>query len=199
MPTLIIKIATIEEMKEKFGWNDELKAHQNISILGEKLLISTLRDNGLDFDFTIAREEKGKPYFLYNNKVHFSISDTKNYIAVAIHDSRIGIDIEYLRKGKQQLAERFFHKNEIIYLNNVLYTTHHILNATYDKAFTQLWTIKEAYVKMTGTGIAGNFSTIDLSPQEFSLTQNYQKNNALIKSYRDLKTDLFVSVCIKND
>ena len=191
----LIKTATVDELKEKFGWNDELSSHKNISVLGEKFLISVLKQSDYSFDFTIAKEEKGKPYFLYNDKVHFSVSDTQNYIAVAIHDKRIGIDIEYLRKGKRQLAERFFHPNEINYLNNILHTPSYILHNTYDEAFTQLWTIKEAYVKMTGTGIAGHFSNIDLSPEDFVLQQSYIKQGAEINSFYDKINGLFITTC----
>ena len=188
MPAPIIKTATVEELKNLFEWDGSLLQHKNISILGEKFLISILKAEGYDFDFTIAREEKGKPYFLYNNKVHFSVSDTKNYIAVAVHTTRIGVDIEYLRQGKQQLAQRFFHPAETDYLNKTS-------RADYDKAFTQLWTIKEAYVKMTGTGIAGNFSTLNLAPLRFELNQSYTAYDALITSSYDSQTELFITCC----
>ena len=186
----LIKIATISELKILFGWNDELKHHQNVKVLGEKFLIHTLKQNGYNFDFTIVRQAKGKPYFQYNNKVHFSISDSKEYVAIVIHNKRIGIDIEYLRENKIALAKRFFNVKEVEYLNR-------ITKDKIDKAFTQLWTIKEAYVKMTGTGIAGNFSTIDLSPEEYKENQDFYKNNHRIIFYKDPSTGLFVSICIE--
>ncbi|MGP1515835.1 MAG: 4'-phosphopantetheinyl transferase family protein [Bacteroidales bacterium] len=206
-----VKIEKIEILQKIFDWNTGLRCHKDMPILGEKFLIHTLQQKNYNFDFTIVKEKKGKPYFLYNNKLHFSISNSQDYIAIAICDRRIGIDIEHLRTNKKKLAERLFHTNEIQYLNSIKKSKNNIIsqiedqnlsqnnhyNVSTDIAFTQLWTIKEAYVKMTGTGIAGNFSTIDLSPQHFNINQDYYKNLHRIVSYQDITTELFVSICVE--
>ncbi|MBR1626078.1 MAG: 4'-phosphopantetheinyl transferase superfamily protein [Bacteroidales bacterium] len=186
----LIKFKSVGELRSMFGWDNNLNYPENIRILEEKFLIYTLKQEGFEFDFTIAKEEKGKPYFKYNDKVHFSVTDSKDYIAVAVCDKRIGIDIEYLRKDKMHIAERYFHPNETAYLHNVT-------KEFSDAAFTQLWTIKEAYVKMTGTGIAGNFITKDLTPESFDYNQDFYRYNSHIVSYFDTATEFFVSICTK--
>lgn len=184
----LVKIKTIDELKLCFSWDNTLKYSQNKSIISNKFLIDTLQKEGYNFPFTINKEPKGKPYFLHNKNIHFSISHTKDYIAIVISPSRVGIDIESLREVKMDLVQRFFHPNEMSYLINQ--------NADcVDKAFTQLWTIKEAYVKMTGTGIANNFSSIDLSPIRYTISQDYYKNAHHLVSYFDTDSHLFVSLC----
>lgn len=92
------------------------------------------------------------PTFLYNehgqprleNGPCFSISHCKNAIAVAIGENPIGIDIEHLRAAKTELVERTMNLQE----------QQQIWQAENpDWAFTQLWTQKEAVLKMQGTGI----------------------------------------------
>ena len=201
----VVKLATVYELRRMFGWNEEVTTNKNISILTEKFLISLLEKNGYSFDFTVAKKEKGKPYFLYNDKVYFSVSHTQGIVAVAIHDSEIGLDIEQLRSGKRAVAQRFFHPDEVKYLDKVSKTEprsfdeqYQMSNIQYDNAFTQLWTIKEAYVKMTGTGIADNFSSLDLSPQTYKENQCYRKYNTDIISYYDTQLYCFVSMCAEN-
>ena len=60
----------------------------------------------------------------------------------------VGIDIEqHAARDNAALARRFFHPQEIEY-------THR--GGT--EAFYSVWTAKESYVKLLGTGIGGSFS-----------------------------------------
>ena len=184
---MTIKIATIDELKKQFAWQDNLNTKQNISRLGNLFVVYIVQKMGLSFDFTFGFESLGKPFFLYNNKLHFSISDSKQYIAIVLNDKRVGIDIEYLRENKKEIAKRNFHPKEVEYLDKYV-------GNEYDQAFTQLWTIKEAYVKMTGAGIGGYFKTIDLSPKEFIIEQDYTKNSHHIHSYYNNELQLFITI-----
>lgn len=86
--------------------------------------------------------EYGAPYL--EQGPYFSISHCKNAIAVAIGENPIGIDIEHLRAAKTELVERTMNLQE----------QQQIWQAENpDWAFTQLWTQKEAVLKMQGTGI----------------------------------------------
>jgi hypothetical protein len=44
---LIIEIANIEDLKQEFGFDKTLSQPKNVSILAKKLLIKTLKTNGL--------------------------------------------------------------------------------------------------------------------------------------------------------
>lgn len=180
-------ISKIEELAKKFGNDENLSKKANVSIFAQKYLIENIKNQGILADYTIARTDKGKPYFVNQSDLLFSISHTTNYIAVCFDNKDIGIDIESLRLGKRTISKRFFHEQENNYLNS-------LPEQDKDAAFTQLWTIKEAFVKMTGTGIANNFDNIDLSPKEFILNQSYTKNNAYIISQYLEKEKLFLSI-----
>lgn len=93
--------------------------------------------------------EYGKPFI--ENGPHFSLSHCKNGIAVAMDTQPIGIDIESYRTVSPELIART--------MNNAEQSTIHVSdNPT--KAFTELWTRKEAYLKYLGTGITDELQQI---------------------------------------
>ncbi|MBQ3998513.1 MAG: 4'-phosphopantetheinyl transferase superfamily protein [Paludibacteraceae bacterium] len=86
--------------------------------------------------------EHGKPYL--ENGPYFSISHCKEGIAVAVDEQPIGIDIEGIRHASADLIERVLSEDERLKVKG---------EWDKDRAFTRLWTQKEAVVKMEGTGI----------------------------------------------
>ncbi|MED9962405.1 MAG: 4'-phosphopantetheinyl transferase superfamily protein [Bacteroidales bacterium] len=77
---------------------------------------------------------------------------------IALHDKEIGIDIENTRKCNLNLAKRYFHQEEYNYLSS-------LPKEEQDEAFTRIWTLKEAFVKCTGEGIAGGFNKFSVIEQ----------------------------------
>ena len=99
------------------------------------------------------------PSFLYNeygapsikNGPYFSISHCKSGIAVAVSNQPIGIDIEAVRPLKVDLVKKTMNPLE----------QEAILTAPQpDWAFTRLWTRKEAFLKMKGTGIISDLHEV---------------------------------------
>ena len=86
--------------------------------------------------------EHGKPYL--EGGPYFSISHCKAGIAVAIDDQPIGIDIEIIRHANEDLIERTMNEAERLWVMGY---------GLQDRAFTRLWTQKEAIVKAEGMGI----------------------------------------------
>ena len=87
--------------------------------------------------------EHGKPY--WENGPYFSISHCQQGIAVAVDEQPIGIDMESIRHADEELIKRTMNEEEIRTIANA--------NASADRAFTRLWTQKEAIVKAQGVGI----------------------------------------------
>ena len=94
--------------------------------------------------------EHGKPTFRLSplaSRLYFSISHCKTGIAVVLDDHPVGIDIESIRKADEELIERTMNAEEKAQI---------MAKGQEDgraRAFTRLWTQKEAVVKMLGTGI----------------------------------------------
>ena len=100
-----------------------------------------------------------RPTFLYNEHgapslpdgPYFSISHSKLGIAVAISDEPIGIDIEAIRPLNEGLVQKTMNPQEQAQIAAA---------ANPAQEFIRLWTRKEAYVKMLGTGIISDMHQI---------------------------------------
>jgi 4'-phosphopantetheinyl transferase len=183
----------IDEALRLFGEDKNLSKPKQISLWAKQLLIHKIQEKGLQFDTEINYSKEGKPFFVFNSSLQFSISHTNNYIAIAFCEKSIGIDIEKERKSKLEIANRFFHPKEAEYLRNIKDKEEQ------NKAFTKIWTIKESYVKCIGTGIANNFKSFYIELPESTLNQipTIHNNSNLVKitSIYDKETKLFISIC----
>lgn len=98
----------------------------------------------------------GKPLFLYNGiPFCFSVSHCDEIIAYVHHTNACGIDVEKLQCGMKDVSDRYFTEDESLYINQNSYS---------DRRFTEIWTRKEAYLKMKGTGLnvpLDSFSVLD--------------------------------------
>jgi Phosphopantetheinyl transferase len=140
-----------------FG-RDYLQTSKNrqMSYWSKQLLIRKAHRKGLsNCAYKFTRE--GKPFFIYHPEFHFSISHNQDWIGIAFSNHSVGIDIEKLRVYKPMLVKRFFHPKEYEFLQSFNFQDEK------NEAFTRLWTLKEAYVKCTGTGIANNFDKFAIS------------------------------------
>ena len=104
-------------------------------------------------DIVFDRGAYGKP-FLKSPAVNFSfnISHTKDHLGICYHNQSIscGIDIEIVRDmpDKLSIAERFFTREEFLFLNNLESTMQQ------NACFFKLWVIKEAILKTLGKGLS---------------------------------------------
>lgn len=100
----------------------------------------------------IKYEKSGRPV-LENNPipVFFSTSYTTGaWILGLSRGNALGIDIEYMKNDSRLLtiSGRFFYPEEWVFIRS-LPEEHQM------KAFFQVWTLKEAYLKAIGTGFSG--------------------------------------------
>lgn len=94
----------------------------------------------------IAYGSHGKPYLWDFPNVHFNISHSGQYVACAVADRPVGIDVQVIGVYRPEVAARVCSEEELSWIGT-----------SDDPAaeFTKLWTQKEAHLKMLGRGIAG--------------------------------------------
>lgn len=99
--------------------------------------------------YTIVRNEHGKPLIktLSGEVAYISISHTCDMWVCATAHYDIGIDIEQIRNGRRNVAERYFHPDEKEILCSCT------CDEQYNHTFFTLWTAKEAYGKLIGCGV----------------------------------------------
>ena len=117
-------------------------------------------------EIEISHDEKGKP-FCKGLPLSVSLSHSGAYIAVAVGQSPVGVDVERKRQFNLSISRRWFRPKEHEFLTS-------LPEAKRARAFFRLWTLKEAALKYTGEGLAGGPETVDC----FALLDAAEKEDA---------------------
>lgn len=120
------------------------------STAGRRLLDWLLSESDLKVTSEdLKTGEQGKPYFPNNPNVDFNITHSNRFVAciLSVNEGKVGIDAEptecaYPPEKQKALASRYFTDSERADLEDG------------KKSFTDLWTRREAWLKMTGDGFA---------------------------------------------
>ena len=121
----------------------------------------------------------GKPYLTSARSVcEFSVSHTKGCIAYIRSDSPCGIDAEVLHDVKISLAEHFFCTDEYVYIKSSESPEAELIN---------IWTKKEAYLKMRGTGLSTPLSSFNV------LSRDIAENTVTL-----FERSTYISFCSEN-
>ena len=116
-------------------------------------------------EIEISHDEKGKP-FCKGLPLSVSLSHSGAYIAVAVGQSAVGVDVERKRKFSLSVSRRWFRPKEHEFLTSLPAEER-------ARAFFRLWTLKEAALKYTGEGLAGGPETVNC----FALLESAEKEN----------------------
>lgn len=123
-----------------------------LSVMAYRLLCRALRvEHGIGLPPTFAYEEGGKPYLADHPHIFFNLSHCRAGAACALADRPVGVDAETVRPYKDTLARHV--------LNDAEYA---LVKESPDPAaaFTRLWTMKEAYAKLTGRGLRDDLPSL---------------------------------------
>lgn len=125
---------------------------------------SSIKNIHLDYDFN------KKPYLASHPWLHFNISHSEDFAAIAISRKKVGLDIEYMSKDFNftSMLPDVFNDNETELIQNAI-----------DKknTFYTFWTRKEAFVKALGKGIDEDFKFIPCLDGEHNLDFSLIKNS----------------------
>lgn len=114
------------------------------------LLTRVLGDNGTPPTLTYG--ENGKPYLADRPNIYFSITHSDKWVFLAVADCEIGIDAQMPRRVCPRLAARSTTPEELAWVKE-----------NTEPNFTRLWTMKEAYLKYTGTGLTVPIRDVTIS------------------------------------
>lgn len=88
-----------------------------------------------------------KPFLENDKDIFFNLSHSGEWVYCGIADVELGVDVEYIKDGCIDIANRFFNLRESEYINE---------QPTFElqkEVFYKLWTLKESYVKAVGKGL----------------------------------------------
>ena len=121
-----------------------------------------LTDNPL-FDYG----EHGKPTIVGRPDICFNLSHCRRAVACVLADHPVGVDVESLGRYRPALARHTMNERELEQIE---------LAERPDVAFTRLWTMKEARLKLTGEGIGSGMRDVldDSTGYRFTTTVNLE-------------------------
>ena len=168
---------------------------KKLSLAVGALLKYALADNGYanePADMEILEKEDGKPFLLSHTDVEFNLSHSGNMAMCIISSDEVGCDIEQIQSGKLDIAKRYFLREEASQIES------RVNEVEKDEAFFRLWTLREAYNKMDGGGLALPFDTVgfDIS-SEARFIDSLDDGRYSVFEYRDIP-GYACSVCVKN-
>ncbi|MCC7563885.1 MAG: 4'-phosphopantetheinyl transferase superfamily protein [Methanobacterium sp.] len=148
---------------------------KKLSIGAELLLRYALIQLNI-FNPVFGHDNYGKPFLMNHSHVYFNLSHSEEYVACAVSDSPVGVDIEQVHNIDLNIAQNYFFGSEY----------HHIQNSAHkQRTFFELWVLKESYMKMTGLGFR-----LPLDEFFIDIQNSLRDNSARIRVHsRDEKTD----------
>lgn len=124
-----------------------------------QLLGNYLQIKPVDLEFRYG--DRGKPSLAGSALeclLQFNVSHSQGYALYGFtRDGLIGVDIEHLREmpDAAKIAQRFFSTREFDLIAS-------LQGQQRQNMFFKLWTAKEAYLKATGTGLAGSLADVEI-------------------------------------
>ncbi len=150
-----------------------LEKDRNASLSAYLLLKEALKANDIkinDYEYVVS--EKGKPSLFYC-PYQFSISHTGGLCVVALSIDEVGIDVEKIKPYTLKI-ERIFTLSDCEFINT---------SEQKEKAFYQIWTSKEAYVKALGTGLSTAFNSFEVVNLNEKHLVHFEIGDYMISTY----------------
>jgi 4'-phosphopantetheinyl transferase len=145
----------------------------------------------------IVLGEQGKPCLMQEGTrqaLHFNLSHSGNYVVLAISDENVGIDIECKDDKGLRVAKRCLAEEEYRYIQKQP-------EEKQMQAFRRIWTMKESFLKYTGTGISVPLSsfTVDGEKKQ-AVTAEGQVLEFALQSFTDEAEaqEYAIAVCSRN-
>ena len=165
---------------------------KNETLNGRMLLRDAVfNEYGVSTDnLDIENGEHGKPYFVQRRDIHFNISHSGCYVAVAVGEYPLGVDVQTVREVKQSLIEKLCDDNEKRFVEQ---------SGDKDKAFITLWALKESYIKAIGTGMSYPMNRIHFDMKNFDTEAFGDFSDCDGYYYVRAFEDFVLAVCVLGD
>lgn len=136
-----------------------------------------------DLSAHIRRADGGKPY-IENSPVHFNLTHSGEWLALAVGLCRVGIDLQQtvpVHGGIQKMADRFYTAEDAAAIRALAEKKSDFCHAHTESEFCQnaqadlffrIWTIREAYVKYTGEGLSRSLNSFSIDWEHRAVHEN---------------------------
>ena len=142
----------ISEQRREQALKFKHEQGRRLCVLAYLLLKQGLREAyGITENPVFDYNEHGKPAIVGHPEIFFNLSHCKEAVVCVISDQPIGVDVESIREYKENLVRYTMNDEEISQITAADNPA---------VAFIRLWTMKEATMKLIGTGISNDMKTV---------------------------------------
>ena len=142
----------ISEQRREQALRFKFEQGQRTCVLAYLLLKRALREEyGIMENPIFEYNEHGKPSIVDHPDIFFNLSHCKEAAVCVISDHPVGIDVESIREYKESLVRYTMNDAEIREIES---------SENPASAFIRLWTMKEATMKLVGTGISNDMKNV---------------------------------------
>ena len=154
----------ISEQRREQALKFKFEQGQRLCVLAYQLLKQGLREiYGITENPVFEYNEHGKPSIVGHPEIFFNLSHCKHAAVCVVSDQPVGVDVESIREYKEGLVRYSMNDEEIRQIESSEHP---------DRAFIRLWTMKEATLKLIGTGISNDLKTaIDTSLYKYTTVE----------------------------
>ena len=145
-------LSEISEQRREQAVKFKHELGQRLCVLAYQLLKQGLREAyGIEGNPQFEYNEHGKPAIVGHPEIFFNFSHCKEAVLCAISEQPVGVDVESVRSFNDSLVHYTMNEDEI-----------REIETAEDRAvaFIRLWTMKEAALKLEGTGICKDMKQV---------------------------------------
>ena len=150
-------------------------------------LVKILEDYNLNLS-DVSYGEHGKPFIVNNESIHFNLSHSGKYMALAIAGQPVGVDIQKKVPYNDKVVDKIASSEDA-----------KVIREHFQDRFNYIWSLKEACAKLCGDGLVNGMSRFSMdyslkNPRVFCKDQPY----GFIKEV-DYEADYAISLACKEE
>lgn len=129
--------------------------------LGAGLLLADIIEKELGIhsnNIMLSYGDNGKPSLVGYKDFYYNLSHSGDMVVIAYGNVPVGIDVEYLERRNRY--------NEAVIKRCFTETEQEYAISNGDKGFFDIWTMKEAYLKLSGKGVSIPLNSFTVNPIE---------------------------------
>lgn len=194
------RTADYETLRSHVSWERQMKADKYYHmedrlrcICSEILLKYSLwKDRGFRGKIELGYNSYGKPCLKKMKDSAFNISHSGDWVVVAISQAEIGVDVEKIQQTHEDIAHRFFTPFENYYIEK---------GTLQERAarFTQIWALKESYIKYLGTGLSTPLESFTVDVEKGEVMHKGISVPAITAQSYVIERDYYLAICSQDE
>ncbi|MBR5235825.1 MAG: 4'-phosphopantetheinyl transferase superfamily protein [Clostridia bacterium] len=127
--------------------------------------------------YSLSFGKHGKPYLKGQNHLFFNLSHSGTVAVCAFFNREVGVDIQKMKPVSQKLMKKVTSEEEFAYFMT-------LDEVEQQEKFARLWTVKESYMKYSGTGLSLAPAKLTVTfGESVSITCDGQKANVVFEEH----------------